>query len=189
MAEQRHIRESALRAQLKFGHFGAGGQGVTMTEVRDLTLWQLAAWADTIDSVAEGTAKDIGVAEAPGFCRAAGDSDKAMLRIEPLKFWLFGAEARSDSSDRSVVLDLSHSRTHLRIEGKCARNVLNSFLPLDLRESSFPINTVASSAIHHVGVTLWRSEKGFELFVPRGFVVSVWELLYETSLQYGLMVH
>lgn len=188
MAEQNVVRESALQGHMHSGQYGIAGAGVVIGEVRDLTLWQLAAWPDTIESVAAKAAQDIGLAAPPGFSQATGDSKKAMLRIEPLKYWLFGVEASSESSEQSVVLDLSHSRTHLRLSGDDASSVLNSFLPLDLREQSFPVNWVASSAMHHVGVTLWRSEKGYELFVPRGFAVSIWELLYETSLQYGLLV-
>ena len=124
----------------------------------------------------------------PGFSKATGTESVAMLRVEPLKFWLYGAVANEQSASDAVVLDLSHSRTHLRLSGPMATTVLNSFLPLDLRESAMPVNTVASSAMHHVGVTLWRSPVGYELFVPRGFAVSIWELLYETSLQYGLTV-
>ncbi|MBT3770493.1 MAG: sarcosine oxidase subunit gamma, partial [Acidiferrobacteraceae bacterium] len=38
----------------------------------------------------------------------------------------------------------------------------------------------------HVGVTLWRSPTGLDLFVPRGFALSLWEMLLETAEQFGL---
>jgi sarcosine oxidase gamma subunit len=47
---------------------------------------------------------------------------------------------------------------------------------------------VAATAFHHVGVTLWRSEAGYELFLPRGFALSLWELLYESAQQFGVEV-
>ncbi|HAF74482.1 MAG TPA: sarcosine oxidase subunit gamma, partial [Gammaproteobacteria bacterium] len=49
-------------------------------------------------------------------------------------------------------------------------------------------NQVASAGIHHVGVTLRRSDAGYELFIPRGFAVSLWELLVETAEQFGLEI-
>ena len=50
------------------------------------------------------------------------------------------------------------------------------------------VDQVASGGIHHVGVTLWRSKTGYELFLPRGFAESLWELLIETAEQFGLEI-
>ena len=188
MAEQIPVRISALSGHTTTGHHGAEGAGITIKEVPDLTLWQLAAWADTVDTAAADVVQQTGVGEVPGFVQASGDHRCAVLRIEPLKFWVFGTGVSSDSSEQSVVLDLSHSRTHLRLTGANVVQVLNSYMPLDLREQSFPVNSVASTAFHHVGVTLWRSDAGYELFLPRGFALSLWELLRDASLQYGLIV-
>lgn len=66
--------------------------------------------------------------------------------------------------------------------------LLNRHLPLDLREGAFPLGSVASTAFHHVGITVWRSEAGYELFLPRGFAVSLWELLRESAEQFGVEV-
>jgi sarcosine oxidase gamma subunit len=42
-----------------------------------------------------------------------------------------------------------------------------------------------STALHHVGITIWHSSDGFELFVPRGFALSLWEVLTDTAAQFG----
>ncbi len=188
MAEQTPARISALSGHIIPGHHGVEGSGVTIKEVPDLMLWQMAAWADTVDRAASQVAQQSGMGSVPGFAAATGNHQRALLRIEPLKFWVFGASVSSESSDQSVVLDLSHSRTHLRLTGDNATDLLNSYMPIDLRERSFPVNSVASTAFHHVGVTLWRSDAGFELFIPRGFALSLWELLQDAALQYGLTV-
>ncbi|MCS5599280.1 MAG: hypothetical protein NZ707_05940, partial [Rhodospirillales bacterium] len=62
---------------------------------------------------------------------------------------------------------------------------LNRHLPIDLREKYFPVNSVASSAIHHVSVKLWRSDTGYHLFIPRGFALSLWAIFLETASQFG----
>ena len=188
MAEQTPVRVSALSGHIIPGHHGVEGSGVTIKEVPELNLWQMAAWADTVENAAATMAQQAGVSSVPGFTSATGDHKLALLRIEPLKFWVFGASVTSDNSEQSVVLDLSHSRTHLRLNGDKATDLLNSYLPIDLREQSFPVNSVASTAFHHVGVTLWRSDAGYELFVPRGFALSLWGLLHEAALQFGLTV-
>lgn len=179
-------RVSALAAHYK--PVTASDAGVTLSEVRDLTLWQLAVWPESIESAAGKAASAAGVGSVPTFGTAASAGAVSMLRIEPCKFWFIGCELEQPHPSEGAVLDLSHSRTHIRISGSQATVVLNSYLPLDLREQSFPVGAVASTAFHHVGITLWRSQHGYELFAPRGFSVSLWELLIEASEQYGLSI-
>ena len=126
---------------------------------------------------------------APGPRVAVVGTAGALLRIEPLKWWVFGTAAPVLSPEEGATLDLSHSRTHLQISGPQATTLLNRHLPLDLRAGSFPVGSVASTAFHHVGATLWRSEAGFELFLPRGFALSLWELLLESAAQFGGLVN
>ena len=180
------VRVSALDGHYSKGRFGAeGALGVVFTEVRDLTLHQVAAWPDTLASVGAKAAEAVGAKAAPGPGMAVGGRGAALLRVEPLKFWIVGAVAPELDPEEGATLDLSHSRSHLRIAGGQAATLLNRQLPLDLRPASFPAGSVASSAFHHVGVTLWRSEAGYELFLPRGFALSLWEMLQEGAAQFG----
>ena len=50
----------------------------------------------------------------------------------------------------------------------------------------FPIASSASSSIHHVSVKLLNiSNNNYFLFIPRGFGLSIWEVLLETAKQFG----
>ena len=111
-----------------------------------------------------------------------------LLRVEPLKWWLYGTTLADLSPDAGCLLDLSHARTHVRVSGPDAATCLNRHLPVDLRHGTCPVGSVVSTALHHVAVTLWRSEHGFELFLPRGFALSCWEVLMETAEQFGVEV-
>lgn len=179
-------RVSALAGHYPTGHIGVSGQtGVTLTEIPNLQLHQVAAWPETLQSVGQMAAEMAGSARAPGPGKAVAGSNGSLLRVEPLKWWLFGGQPSNIAPDQGSDLDISHSRTHVRITGNEATTLLNRHLPLDLRENSFPENSVASTAFHHVGVTLWRSNEGYELFLPRGFAVSLWEGLLESAEQFG----
>ncbi len=179
-------RVSALEGHYSQGRFGAAGEpGVTLREVRDLTLHQIAAWPDTLSTVGAASATSIGAEIVPGPGQASVGQAAALLRIEPLKFWIIGVAPTPLAADQGATLELSHSRTHLRLAGPQAATLLNRFLPLDLRDSAFPVGSVASTAFHHVGVTLWRSADGFEIFLPRGFALSLWEMLLEGAAQFG----
>jgi heterotetrameric sarcosine oxidase gamma subunit len=159
-----------------------------LSEVRQLVLYQLAAWPDTAEAVGARAAGMAGADAAPGPCAVAVGSKGALLRIEPLKWWLYGAQAQEIDPESGAVLDLSHSRAQVRVAGPQARECLNRLVPLDLRPQSFPVGTVAATAMHHVGIALWRSDEGYELFLPRGFAASLWQVLFDTAVQFGVDV-
>ena len=182
-------RASALAGRYGIGKFGAGGEpGVILQELPDLVLHQVVAWPDTVDLVEKRVADAIGVERAPAPCRAVSSATGAALGVEPLKWWLYGVRAPDMDAEQGTTLDISHSRTRLRIAGPDAAEFLNRFLPLDLRESAFPVGSVASSVIHHVGVTLWRSSAGYEIFIPRGFALFLWQGFVEVAEQFGVEV-
>jgi len=182
-------RISALEGHHSPGHHGlADKTGVILTEVRDLTLHQVAGWPTTLAAAGAHAAAAAGVSEAPGPARATTAGATAVLRIEPLKWWVIGADVGTIDAEQGATLDLSHSRTHIRISGSRATTVLNGFISLDLREDSFPVGAVGSTGFHHIGVTLWRSAEGYELFAPRGYGVAIWQMLVEGAEQYGLNI-
>ena len=182
-------RISALAGNVNPGRFGAGGEiGVTMCEVSNLALMQVAAWPDTLATVGAKVADAVGSTDVPGPGRATVGNGCAALRMEPLKFWLLGAGAPQLGPNEGAVLDLSHSRTHVRVSGPHAATLLNRHLPLDLREISFPVGAVASTAFDHVGITLWRTEDGYDVFLPRGFALSLWQILLLGAAQFGCQI-
>ncbi len=175
--------------QGKSGLLGKDGEaGVSLEDVQGLVLYQVAAWPDSVDSVGEQLARIAGCKMAPGPCQAETGTKASLLRIEPLKWWLYGSTAPEIEAGQGTTLDISHSRTQLRITGGEAKSFLNRHLSLDLREQSFPVGSVASTVSHHVGVTLWRSDSGYELFIPRGFALSLWEGLVESAKQFGVEI-
>ena len=182
-------RVSALVAHYPVGRHGAPGDpGVILEEIRDLQLQQLAGWPDTIDQVGKIAAETVGADHAPSSLHAHVGSHGALLRIEPLKWWAYGAEPPAIDAEVGNNLDLSHSRTQIRITGPDAAEFLNRHFPVDLREAAFPVGAVASTVTHHVGCTLWHSAEGYELFIPRGFAMTLWEGLLESAEQFGVEV-
>ncbi|MFT5112588.1 MAG: heterotetrameric sarcosine oxidase gamma subunit [Parasphingorhabdus sp.] len=177
-------RVSALDGHYQPGLYGNGDEVCLIIElVRDLQLSQVVCWPDSIAKVS-AMLTDMVQSDAPGPCWAIETTNGSILRTEPLKWWVIDAPVMQLTAEQGSSLDLSHSRTRIRLTGSEATTTLNRLLPLDLRESSFPVGSVGSSAMHHVGVTLWRSTSGYELFVPRGFALACWEVLQETARQF-----
>ncbi|MEM7208715.1 MAG: sarcosine oxidase subunit gamma [Pseudomonadota bacterium] len=184
-------RVSALAGHYNVGHHGAPASdntGVTLQDMTGLVLHQIAAWPDTIGEVGNMAATAAGTDAAPGPRASATGSNGTLLRIEPLKWWLFGTEALEVDPEKGNTLDVSHSRTHIRVAGPDAANFLNRHFPIDFREDSFPVGSVTSSVTHHVACAIWRSDNGYEVFLPRGFALTLWEGFVESAEQFGLEI-
>jgi len=182
-------RQSALASSYHRGLHGRPGEpGVQLQEIENLALHQVCAWPDTLTEVSVTIAQAIGATQTPKPGRVVSGPGGTALRVEPLKWWLLGAEPASLDSEMGATLDISHSRTRILLSGPEARACLGRLFPVDLRPDHFPVDRVASGGIHHVGVALWHSEAGYELFIPRGFAESLWEILVETAEQFGLEI-
>ncbi len=183
------LRVSALLGTRHPGIYGnQEGPGLELGESANLTLHQVAFWTDTEAAVKAKIATAIGAETTPGPGQAVIGKRGCAIRIEPMKYWILETIPPTLTADEGSVVELSHARTCLNIGGEKAAELLNHFLPIDLRDAAFPANAVASTALHHVAVTLWRRQPSYRLFVPRGFALSLWELLFESGLQYGVEV-
>ena len=179
-------RASALKRAYIPGHFGDDpSSNIIFREVENLKLYQIAFWPETLESMETTLEQSIGILSIPEPNKSISKNNIAIIRIEPLKIWILGASAPLFKPEEASTLDLSHSRSRLEISGPKATKLLNSFLPIDLRKKSFPQGTVASTVFHHVGVTLWHTNDGYELFLPRSFALSLWELLLSGAEQFG----
>ena len=93
------------------------------------------------------------------------------------------------SDQIATILDMSHAFTGIEITGDNSSLFLNRHLPIDLRSKNFPDLSSASSAIHHVSVKLFKiTSNSYCLYIPRGFALSIWEILLETADQFGYEV-
>ena len=192
-------RISALNGHYSKGISGKYNRsGIKINESKNLSLLQISTWSNTLDTVGVKISKHLDLQDYPGPNKAIANEKVGLLRTEPTKWWIVGQEelishnlsdvANLINDEEGNVLDLSSSRTQIVINGNDSTNLLNRHLPIDLREQSFPIDSLASTAFHHVGVTLWRSKNGYQLFVPSAFALSLWEILIESAHQFGCEV-
>ena len=183
-------RSSALETNFPIGknNYDAKVQ-LQFKEIKDLQILQVATWPDTLAEVGKKITNHLNLLEEPFLNKANSNKSSILMRIEPLKWWIINSDLPILSTDEGTTLDLSHSYTCLEIKGEKTIIFLNKFLPLDLREKSFPTNSVATSAIHHVSVKIWRNQNSFQLFIPRGFALSLWEIFLETATQFNYEVN
>ena len=136
-------RTSALITNYKVGSVKLN-EKITLSfeEIRDLEIKQIAAWPSTLESIGLKLSNTINGTMAPDFNCALSINNKHILRIEPLKWWVIGGGNIEIASEEGVIVDLSHAFTSIEIRGDNIKTLLNRHIPLDLREQSFPVNSV-----------------------------------------------
>ncbi|MEQ9811673.1 MAG: hypothetical protein RLO50_02755, partial [Azospirillaceae bacterium] len=96
-----------------------------------------------------------------------------LLRLAPRRAWLVREAGQSPpevSVADTVLVDQSHGRVRVSVEGSVVEAVMARLVPLDIRARSCPVGTVASTPMHHVGITVERWDTfGFDLYLPRSF--------------------
>jgi len=179
-------RDSAIKEKYEIGKYPFEENiQIIFSENDNLVIQQIAAWPDEISSIEKLFSDQLGAQQKIDFNRGEIIKNNSLWRMEPLKWWLIGSTIDLPE-DLGTSLELSHAFTSIMIDGEKSEILLNRHLPLDLSLENFSINSSASSAIHHVSVKLFRlSEKEFRLFIPRGFALSIWEILLETASQFG----
>ena len=158
---------------------------VIFQEIKSLNLQQLACWPNTLSETENFFKKELKENSSPSFNKGIIKEEYSLWRMEPFKWWLLKKELNFPN-ELGTNLDMSHSFTCISISGDHATLLLNRHLPIDLRENKFPIASSASSSIHHVSIKLLKiSNNNYFLFIPRGFGLSIWEILLETAKQFG----
>ncbi|MBK0399977.1 sarcosine oxidase subunit gamma [Limibaculum sp. M0105] len=179
------------RAPRVVGPVGKDGPGIRLSERAVTSLWQISAWPDRLAAAGAAAARAADCKSAPEPGRSSAGKAATLMRVEPLKWWLVSdqelARPNLDLQD-GTVLDLSHARTPIRIEGPAAVELMARLLPLDLRPAVFPQGAVASSGLHHVGVTVLARAEGFDLFAPQSFALSLFEHITHVAAQFGVEI-
>lgn len=176
---------SPLHDVLRPGCYGSAGDmpGVALSELRGRKIVQLAGWPGSFDGVVE---------QLPDILGHSG----SVLRVGAERVWVVGDDAGiSDrlhaafSDEQAVVLDLSHSRTVISVDGRMARRVLAKGFPIDLHADVFEQGGAAQTAVGHIGVLVRRTGGDrFEIYVPRSYAVSFWTWLTESAFEAGYTV-
>jgi heterotetrameric sarcosine oxidase gamma subunit len=184
---------TALNEYLPLKQFSPSGElGVTLEKIPKFYLFQLAGWPDTMVQTADAVIQAAGASNAPKIGQSTVGDKASILRVEPLKYWLISHQPTTElpilDSEVGCSLDLSHSRSWIKVSGTEAHTLLNHFLPIDLRHDQFIEGHVVTTAFHHVGITLWRTKEHYNLLLPRSFAASLWEHLTQSSVQYGVEI-
>jgi len=192
---------SALTSHLQPGRFGAAGESPLVLSERPLgTLIQLSGWRDSFENAARPLLARLGL-EGIGMFDRAQISEKALaFRIAPERLLLrlpsAAVWAEIDPGigpAQTPFLDLSHSRTLIRIGGAHAAALLARLMPIDFDEQAFGAGRFVQSGIHTVAVLVHRAADAdgapaFDIYLPRSFTASLWDFIAQTAMPLGYRV-
>ena len=183
------LRHSALETLYKVGKYSTHEKhSLTFKEIKNLEITQIACWPEKLKELNNLLVKNLNINNIPTFNKGIVFENNSLWRMEPLKWWLFN-KGIEISEEIATTLDMSHAFTGIEIKGDSSILFLNRHVPIDLRNKNIPDLSSASTAIHHVSVKLFKiSSNNYCLYIPRGFALSIWEILLETADQFGYEV-
>ncbi len=179
-------RSLPLRNLAKQGRFGSASisPGVTLSIVHPVSLVQILARKGAAKSVAETLAslKSVRVMQ-------AGPQQYYVQASGKLEGWL-AADLKKRLGSKASVVDQSHGRVVIRIDGPKSRAVLAKGTPVDLHPEQFTLDQSAQTQMAHVGVHITRIGKNaFLVSVFRGFSESLWEWLESAAAEFAFQIN
>jgi methylglutamate dehydrogenase subunit D len=179
MSDVRHQRVSVLAQAAVQGRFGAdrGAPGVMLSVIHPLNMMMVVARQGKSNALTDALAAWRG-ADA----RWAG----------PDQYYIVG-QSEPDCLKRlagmASLIDQSHGRIMLALEGPRVRDVLTKGTPVDLDPGVFPVGKSAVTQMAHIGVHLTRTGKDrYEFSIFRGFAESFWDWLTRQAEEFGYQV-
>lgn len=188
------------------GHLPADRQasdGPTGVHLKASTLHsvvQLSTWPTGVDAWQAALAYAIAAPLPQKTGDTQATSQGLAMRIGPEELMLVSDDAAQPPSHETVaalrqhvnanlgsVLDLSHARCRIRIEGERCEDTLSKLFALDFREIAFPAGKVKLSSHHHVPCALYRTgTAAFDAYVFTTYAREMLETFADAALEYGL---
>jgi methylglutamate dehydrogenase subunit D len=178
-------RMSPLAEVAKPGRFGAdhGTPGVRISVVHPLSLVMVQARAGKGKAVA-AILQDMKQATV-----LWAGPDQWFVKTTTHAESVLASTLKKQLGASASIVDQSHGRVTLSIQGPKVRQLLAKGTPVDLHTDEFPVGKSCLTQMAHVGVHLTCvGPDTFEISVFRGFSESFWEWLTEQALEFGYQV-
>ena len=192
-------RQSALDGQIESGRFGnlKTEPGVFIKENHPLSIVQL--------ETREPPAKDfLNVIEnllefdVPLSPNTSNVSDKTRIIWTGPNRWLIiepetrdlTALVKSQIKENSVsIVDLSHARSSIEIDGLMTRDLLLKGTAIDFHPKVFFINHCVQTTFFNLSALICcLDENRFNIFIARGFALDLWQKVQEAAEEFGYEV-
>jgi len=175
-------------------HNGLVQVHITAQRLQSVTL--ISTWASGIEALTRALQSALGCAPPSHTGQAAVCDMGLLLRSGPLEFMLIGAHAAPDRvhglrthvpAQIGSVLDLSHARIRVQVQGEKAVDALAKLYALDFRPVAFPTGRFKLTGHHHIPCMLHRLEsQRFDLYFLTTYAHGQIDALMDVALEYGV---
>lgn len=134
----------------------------------------------------------------PDAGRAVSHDGMRLLNLAPGRWMVIAADAPDligrvgglCGASGAALVDQGHGRAVLRLSGPDVRALLAKGMGLDLHPRAFAEESVASTSLFHVAVTIDRRRRSstFDIHMPRGYARSLTERLIDAGRQFGVRI-
>jgi len=159
----------------------------------------ISTWPSGVAALCTGLARALGATDMFPLPHLTGQTAPSpmglLLRTGPTEFMLVG-ESGADvafalrgqiTPEVGSVLDLSHARVRVHMQGPQAAAALGKLFALDFRDAAFPVGTLQLSGHHHVPCSVHRTgEDRFDLYLLSTYAHGQLESLIDAALEYGV---
>lgn len=174
-----------------------GPAPVTLSETQPGSIVQVAAWPGEEAAAVEAIRTVTGLALPAGPGKGAVGETVSAFGFAPGRFLVVDeAEGRAQAlaaalpAQAGAVLDLSHGRTALRVEGPKAEWVLAKLFAIDFAPAAFAPGAGRATMHHDVHALIQRTGASrFDLYVFRSFARAFWKTLCHAAEETGFEVH
>ena len=193
-------RRSALNGVVEPGTYGrkiAGGPGVNLRERPNLSIIQVAAYADTAETTGTVIQSLVGAFPPREPNHSVMVDSTQICWIGPHKWWIIETGQRHHAEaiaghlgNDAAVTSQGHGRSCIRLSGANARDLLPKGCTLDFHPSRFSAGHCAQTSLGHVNalINCIDDEPIFDLFVLRSYAVSFWEWTTDAAKEFGYKV-
>ncbi|MEM9356560.1 MAG: hypothetical protein AAGB04_10125 [Pseudomonadota bacterium] len=153
------------------------------------SLVQVAGWGTAFAEAVAPLLRELGLDNVGDFKQAQKSENTVSFRVAPQRLLLWTKDSQVAPASLSEldpasapVLDLSHSRVCVTIEGSLARDYLARLCTIDLRLQSLPIGAFAQTTIHHTAALIFHSQTNhYVLLLPSSYAQSLWDYMALTA--------
>lgn len=150
------------------------------------SLWQLAGW-DNFAAASEAALDFVGLSGLGDYRTARQSGDVTCWRIAPDRLLLEGAgDLTGFASADLAVLDLSHARTVITLEGPQARLLLSHLCAVDVDADAFAPGQFMQTGMEQFAVLLQCvTDTSFEITVPVTWAETLWDAICHNAEPFG----
>lgn len=181
-----------------YGRLGPDGPAIVFARRPELATVQVESDAGGADEVARRLEAALGLAPPAGYNTGVGDDALRLIWTGPWRWFVVEPEGRdleavlreALAGTGAAVVQLSHSRTVLRMSGHEARYVLAKGTGVNVHPRRLHAGVAVQTALFHVDVLIdcTGEAPSFDVYMARGFALSLWQTLRHAAAEYGYRV-